>query len=400
MPRNIANDDDEDFGFGAPPIGDAIEPPKPIFASPFIWRNEADIPPRQWLYGRHLLRKFVSVDVAAGGVGKSSVKIGEALAMASNQPIYGKEISEGPLRVWLYNLEDPHEETERRIHATAKRFEISPEDIGDRLFVDSGRDQALVLAQETEFGTRIIRPVADSLVAEILRRHIDVLVIDPFVSSHAVSENDNPAIDMVTKEWGRISDVCNCSINLVHHVRKGNGVETNTDSSRGAKALTDGARSVIVYNRMSEEEAQNANIPPEERAFYFRIANDKSNLAPPEKADWFRMNNVDLANGDKVGVACPWQWPDLFAGISLNKTKEVQKRVSEGQWRLDPRSENWVGNTISTVLDINPDDDGGKKRLSKIIKQWVATDVLRVVEIEDNQRRPRKFVEVGKWITE
>jgi len=52
------------------------------------------------------------------------------------------------------------------------------------------------------------------------------------------------------------------------------------------------------------------------------------------------------------------------------------------------------------VLDINPDDDGGKKRLSKIIKQWVATDVLRVVEIEDNQRRPRKFVEVGKWITE
>ena len=151
---------------------------------------------------------------------------------------------------------------------------------------------------------------------------------------------------------------------------------------------------------MSEDEAQNANIPPEERAFYFRIANDKSNLAPPEKADWFRMNNVDLANGDKVGVACPWQWPDLFSGISLNKTKEVQKRVSEGQWRLDPRSENWVGNTISTVLDINPDDDGGKKRLSKIIKQWVATDVLRVVEIEDNQRRPRKFVEVGKWITE
>ncbi len=234
----------------------------------------------------------------------------------------------------------------------------------------------------------------------LLRRRIDVLVIDPFVSSHAVSENDNPAIDMVTKEWGRISDVCNCSINLVHHVRKGNGVETNTDSSRGAKALTDGARSVIVYNRMSEDEAQNANIPPEERAFYFRIANDKSNLAPPEKADWFRMNNVDLANGDKVGVACPWQWPDLFSGISLNKTKEVQKRVSEGQWRLDPRSENWVGNTISTVLDINPDDDGGKKRLSKIIKQWVATDVLRVVEIEDNQRRPRKFVEVGKWITE
>jgi hypothetical protein len=58
---------------------------RPLKATPFVWRDEADIPPRQWLYGKHLLRKFVSVDVAAGGIGKSSVKIGEALAMASNR---------------------------------------------------------------------------------------------------------------------------------------------------------------------------------------------------------------------------------------------------------------------------------------------------------------------------
>jgi hypothetical protein len=30
----------------------------------------------------------------------------------------------------------------------------------------------------------------------------------------------------------------------VHHVRKGNGTETNADSARGAKALVDAARSV------------------------------------------------------------------------------------------------------------------------------------------------------------
>lgn len=306
MARNIADNDEEDFNRGAPPIGDEIAPPKPILATPFEWRDEADIPPRKWLYGRHLLRKFVSVDVAAGGVGKSSVKIGEALAMTTNQTIYGKEIGEGPLRVWLYNLEDPAEETERRIHATAKRFHITPFEIGGRLFADSGRDQALVIADESDVGTRIIRPVVDSIIAEIQRRLIDVLIIDPFVSSHEVSENDNPAIDKVTKEWGRIADICDCSINLVHHVRKGNGAETNADSSRGAKSLIDAARSVNVYNRMTEDEAQNANIPPEERAFYFRVSNDKANLAPPEKADWFRMNNVDLLNGDSVGVACPW----------------------------------------------------------------------------------------------
>lgn len=404
MPRNIVEmfpgDDEPEYLREAPMYGDPIMPVLPISATPFTWRDEADIPPRKWLYGRHLLRKFLSVDVAAGGVGKSSVKIGEALAMASNKAIYRKEIGEGPLRVWLYNLEDPAEETERRIHATAKRFHIAPEDIGDRLYTDSGRDQPLVIATEGDNGAHIVKPVSNSIMAELKLRQIDVLVIDPFVSSHGLSENDNRAIDMVSKEWGRIADECNCSINLVHHIRKANGTEATTDSARGAKALTDAARSVIVYNRMTEEEAQNANIPPDERAFFFRTSNDKSNLAPAEKADWFRMNNVDLANGDKVGVACPWDWPDLFEGISLAKTKEIQARVAEGKWRLDPRAENWVGNVISTVIDIDPTDDGGKKRLGKIIKQWVATDVLRVVEEEDSQRRPRKFVEVGKWIAE
>ena len=57
---------------------------QPIIATPFTWRAEEEIPRRMWLYGKHLLRRFVSVDVAAGGTGKSSVKIGEALAMASS----------------------------------------------------------------------------------------------------------------------------------------------------------------------------------------------------------------------------------------------------------------------------------------------------------------------------
>jgi hypothetical protein len=87
-----------------PPIGDAVIAPDPIRATKFSWRAESEIPPRLWLYGRHLLRRYVSVDVAAGGIGKSSVKIGEALAMASGRNLYGVDVHEGPLNVWLYNL--------------------------------------------------------------------------------------------------------------------------------------------------------------------------------------------------------------------------------------------------------------------------------------------------------
>src|SRR5690606_4620106 len=60
-----------------------------IAAKPFIPVDPATIPPREWLYGRHLMRKFVSVTVAPGGVGKSSLAIVEAVAMASGKPLLG-----------------------------------------------------------------------------------------------------------------------------------------------------------------------------------------------------------------------------------------------------------------------------------------------------------------------
>jgi hypothetical protein len=381
-----------------PPVGDEVRTAELIVASPFIWRDETAIPPRQWLYGRHLLRRFVSVDVAAGGTGKSSVKIGEALAMAAGRTLYDAEVHDGPLAVWLYNLEDPAEESERRIHATAKWFKIGPSDVEGRLFVDSGRDQRCVIATETEYGARIAQPVYEQLKAQLLERGIDVLIIDPFVSSHEVSENDNRAIDAVVKAWGRLADECNCSVNLVHHVRKGNGAETNADSARGAKALVDAARSVAVFNRMTPDEASLAGVAEDQRGFYFRTQNDKANLAPPEKASWYRMNNVSLDNGDQVGVACPWKWPELFEGVSTRHLIAVQKAVEAGEWRADPRSPQWVGAAVAQVLDIRLEDS--RKRISGLLKEWIANAALEVVEKEDEQRRPRKFVVVGKWAIE
>jgi hypothetical protein len=371
---------------------------KTLHATPFAWRPTEDIPPRRWLYGRHLIRKFLSLDIAPGGLGKSSVKVVEALAMTANQPLLKKPVHDGPHRVWLYNLEDPAEETERRIHAALERFDLAPEDIGDRLYCDTGREQPLCIAEELDNGVRLITPVIDSIMAEIIDRHIDVLIIDPFVSSHTVSENDNGRIDKVAKEWSRIADTCNCSINLVHHVRKTNGAEVTAESSRGAVSLIGAARSVVVYNRMTKEEGERAGIAPDQRGFYFRTQNDKANLAPPEAADWHRMNNVDLANGDSVGVACPWEWPDSFEGVTTWHLKQVQQRIGEGQFRRDVQASNWAGIIVADVLGIDPAKD--RARIKDILKAWLQTDMLREVEGEDKHRKPRVFIEVGTWCTD
>ncbi len=40
---------------------------------------------------------------------------------------------------------------------------------------------------------------------QLTSNEIDVLIVDPFVSSHRVNEMDNGKIDYVTKEWVRLS---------------------------------------------------------------------------------------------------------------------------------------------------------------------------------------------------
>lgn len=412
----LVTDGGDDFNdmareFGTADVAAAFAAPvereKLVKATPFAWRPTAAIPKRQWLYGKHLLRKFVSVDVAAGGVGKSSLKIGEALAMASGRDLYDKGLHEGALNVWLWNLEDPVEEIERRLHATAQRFRIDPSEVGDRLYVDSGRDQPLVIATEGPDGAMIARPVVDALIAEMLERKIDVLVVDPFISSHAVSENDNNAIDIVAREWNVIAERTGAAINLVHHVRKQNGAEATADSARGASALIGKARSVLVYNRMSDDEAAKLNVPAADRFFFFRVDNDKANLAPPERGDWYRMNNVDLDNGDSVGVACAWTPPDAFEGVTVRHLIRFQQALGNGDWRRDPQAKAWVGQQLVDILDLRIDlsaksDDAkrAKARIKTIVERWIAEGALEVVKKPDRNRDEREFVVVGRWATE
>jgi AAA domain len=49
--------------------------PAGVRASPFSWVSPKKIPRRQWLYGRHYIRKFVTVTIAPGGYGKSTLTI-------------------------------------------------------------------------------------------------------------------------------------------------------------------------------------------------------------------------------------------------------------------------------------------------------------------------------------
>ena len=119
----------------------AAEPETPrtsIAAAPFKWIDPTQIPKRQWLYRPHYICQFLSLLFSSGGKGKSSLLIAEALAMVSGRPLLGIT-PEKRLRVWYWNGEDPEIELQRRFAATAKHYGLNLEDVGDRLFLNSGR---------------------------------------------------------------------------------------------------------------------------------------------------------------------------------------------------------------------------------------------------------------------
>ncbi|MFG6589985.1 AAA family ATPase [Sulfitobacter sp. 1A12157] len=366
--------------------------------TPFIWQDPNSLPRRPWVYGRHLLRKQVAVTVAPGGVGKSSLTIVEGLAMVSERELLGEWTAKG-LNVWLYNLEDPRDEMNLRITAAMQHHDVQPDEVEGRLFVDTGRERELCTAVPSREGVVIVKPQIEELAREIAERQIDVMVVDPFVSSHQAGENDNVAIDLIAKEWARLADRCNCAIELVHHTRKTNGVEATSEDSRGGSALLAAARSGRVLNRMTADEREQAGIQPDDLTTYFTVTRDKSNLAPVGKRTWRRMVSVELVNGESVGVAETWEWPDTFDGFTSKDLMAVQHAIEGKQLRYsDQAGRDWAGVIVADVLGLDATKD--KRRIKKMIEAWLHSGALIKLQVNDESRRPRPCLEVGEWASE
>lgn len=391
----------------------AAAPEKPeatIAANAFVLPDEGAVPPRQWVYGWHLIRRFVSATIAPGGVGKSSLVMTEAMAMATGKPLLGVQLKE-PLRVWVWCLEDPREELDRRAVAIAKKYSVTAADIGGRLFLNSGRDMPLCIAeQERRTGTIIVGPHIEALKAEITRHRIDVISIDPFVSSHQVSENDNVAINTVMRQWVALAEQCNIAVELVHHTRKNGDGEVTAETSRGAKALIDATRDTRVLNQMTRDEAERFRV--DNNRLFFRVYSDKMNLAPPaERSDWYQLESIQLANGnqdypgDRIGVPVRWEVPGPWAGVSMDTINTILTAIElgvladSGQPTGEPYSDSkrgrgnsrWVG---TLIMDATGMDEEAAKRA---IRSWIDSSLLTVIKVEIRKKEVNG-IQVNKQI--
>jgi hypothetical protein len=389
-----------DFESAAPRLK-AVGPISP--AKPYQWRDPASLPRRRWIYGSQLLRGSLSVVVAPGATGKTAMMTGTALALATGRELLRRPVIGGPKRVWLWNLEDSTEELTRQVQASAMHWQISEADLGGRLFLNSALDgDTLKIAKEDREGVKVLAPVIEALVAELQTRQIDVLVVDPFVSSHDVNENSNGAIDAVAKQWAMVAVQADCSIVLVHHVSKAGSAEVTANSARGAVALTNAARSVVTLNRMTEEEAEKLGVEGKAHRKFFRAYDDKNNRAPAaDESDWFELVSVYLGNGpmggDSMPVVVPWSPPDPFADMTVDDLKAVQLAISQGDWREHFSCKDWAGVAVAETLGLDLGKASDKSKVKRLLATWIKNGALKVENRPNRHRENKAFIVVGEY---
>ncbi len=379
---------------------------KPITATPYVWRAAADTPRREFLYGKHLCRSYITTDAAPGGVGKSSQVIVDALAMVTGRTLLGDE-PDGKLRVWLWNGEDPRDEIERRIAAACGYFKISAADIGGRLFVDTGREQGLVIVTQDRNKSVVAAPVVEAIKATIRGNRIDVFIVDPFVTTHGVPENDNTQIAAVAKLWGRIADECRCAVQLVHHVRKGDSRELTVEDMRGGGALGNAARAVRLLSPMSADEESAAGIKPGGRFQFFKVTNGKSNLTlRSDHADWRELHSYPMGNTtgltkpqDHVGVVRRWEWPSaasMVEGLPAGALDAIKARLRGGDYKEHALANDWAGHVVADILQLDCDEKPTRQRIKRMLAAWIKAGHFKIETRRDPVKREfKKYIAVA-----
>ena len=344
----------------------------------------ASIPPREWVYGSFLIKRYLTVLGAPGGVGKTALAVVIALAVAAGRALIGQQVHKSG-RVLVINLEDDLDEIRRRVGAAMILHGVKPSEVKDRLFVMSGRDSQLVIAERTKEGALIATPNVERLLRELRERDITAVICDPFVKSHRLEENRNEQVDFAATLWTRIAHESGCATMLLHHFRKG-GASGEADAFRGASALIDAARSAISLAPMSAQEVGSFNIDMELGRRLVRLDNAKANLAvKPDRAEWFELASVTLPNGDSVQAVRKWDPPALFKNVTPDMANKMLDAIAlgymPGVWYAKGRRANdrWAGHVLINHA-AREGHDLSEEAAQRMIDEWLKHGALEEID--------------------
>ena len=325
-----------------PPIIESPDVPKEKSAfapRPFLIPKPDALKARQWVLGKRLLKRKVSLLIAPPGTSKSTLSLNMALAIATGRnDIMGMYVPKRE-KVWMYNNEDDLDEMDLRLAAAALHHKVLPDDLlinGEQaLFANSGDEKPLKIAEWSEDGKELSELNVRPLIQHIIENKIGVLMVDPFAETHPGAENSNEDIGAVGRMYRKIAKKANCAVLLIHHTNKppaGSSVGRPGDmnTSRGGSALIGVARVMMTLFNMSKEDAALLGVPKAERHLYVRLDGAKANMSLiTDAAVWFKKISVPVPT-DETAVTHRLESVGALETVEFNATTEDEERLNCG----------------------------------------------------------------------
>ena len=364
--------------------------------------DDDNIPPRGWLRGTSSAAGLSSI-LGDGGVGKTATRYAQLLSLACGRSLTGEHVFQRS-RVMMISLEDEDKELRRRIRAVRLHHGVEREELKGWLFVAAPGLKAGKILTAGKDGQLVTAGLAAKIEKIVTERRIDIVSLDPFVKAHAVSENDNNAIDAVVQILTEMAVRHDIAVDIPHHISKGLADPGNANRGRGASAMKDAARLVYTLTSMTPEEGRSLGLDETLRRHLVRMDSGKVNIAPPmTEAKWFRLVGIALGNatemypaGDTVQTVEPWIPPDKWAGLTHHLLNQMLNDIDAGLPDGNRYSDHYnAGERAAWKVIVKHAPQKPEAEAKQIVKAWLKTGLLYPVEYDNPAtRKPVKGLSV------
>ena len=231
---------------------------------------------------------------------------------------------------------------------------------------------------------------------------IELLVIDPFVQVHTVSENVNEEIEQVMMALREISVRANCALHLVHHTRKPPAGTAHQAGDifavRGGGAIVGDAHFVFTLADMGQADGEALGVADADRKKFIRLDDAKGKVAPPSGARWFAREGVTMPYGiigEPVGVLVPRAFEDdqkstITTALVVQVLKDIDQRWRDGNpFSASPQSPRYVVPAMVNTHGFSA------KTARRLLAEWIANGMV-AVDVVDNHSKV-KGLRVLAW---
>ena len=257
-------------------------------------------PPIDWALPAILPVGCMGILAGADGTGKSWLALALAVAVATGTPWAGGLCPSPQAGPVLYiSGEDDRDEVARRVGALREAHGVTP--APGQIRVQPLTEPWPLLAAGRQDATPSATPALAELAGMIADVTPRLVILDPMIMFHALSENDQQHMDYWGRQIIRVARNSHCGVMIVHHAGQAATRDGAADHmiGRGSTAIHAPARAVVTLRRPTQAEAADLEAAEEAPSRWRKVTGPKISRGPEVAGAWIRF--------DTAGV--PWIEP-------------------------------------------------------------------------------------------